>query len=68
MGRLKSNKKLASELSFDFAIGSVVCLQDSVLAFWKHGMQGKSFKSNEVGVTVVENPFSHVIFNRTVTL
>uniref|UniRef100_A0A8K9VH10 Mitogen-activated protein kinase kinase kinase kinase 5 n=1 Tax=Oncorhynchus mykiss TaxID=8022 RepID=A0A8K9VH10_ONCMY len=48
MGRLKSNKKLASELSFDFAIGSVVCLQDSVLAFWKHGMQGKSFKSNEV--------------------
>ncbi|XP_041710475.1 mitogen-activated protein kinase kinase kinase kinase 5 isoform X1 [Coregonus clupeaformis] len=47
-GRLKSNKKLASELSFDFTIGSVVCLQDSVLAFWRHGMQGKSFKSNEV--------------------
>ncbi|KAF4090476.1 hypothetical protein AMELA_G00052580 [Ameiurus melas] len=47
-GRLKSNKKLSSELSFDFYIGSVVCLQDSVLAFWKHGMQGKSFKSNEV--------------------
>ncbi|KAM6960709.1 mitogen-activated protein kinase kinase kinase kinase 5 [Aplochiton taeniatus] len=47
-GRLKPNKKLASELSFDFCIGSVVCLQDSVLAFWKHGMQGKSFKSNEV--------------------
>ncbi|XP_030626221.1 mitogen-activated protein kinase kinase kinase kinase 5 isoform X1 [Chanos chanos] len=47
-GKLKSNKKLASELSFDFCIDSVVCLQDSVLAFWKHGMQGKSFKSNEV--------------------
>ncbi|KAF7664225.1 hypothetical protein LDENG_00184950 [Lucifuga dentata] len=47
-GKLKSNKKLASELSFDFCIASVVCLQDSVLAFWKHGMQGKSFKSNEV--------------------
>ncbi|XP_024861673.1 mitogen-activated protein kinase kinase kinase kinase 5 isoform X1 [Kryptolebias marmoratus] len=47
-GKLKSNKKLASELSFDFCIGAVVCLQDSVLAFWKHGMQGKNFKSNEV--------------------
>ncbi|XP_024912417.1 mitogen-activated protein kinase kinase kinase kinase 5 isoform X4 [Cynoglossus semilaevis] len=47
-GRLKSNKKLASELSFDFCIESVVCLQDSVLAFWKHGMQGKRFKSNQV--------------------
>ncbi|CAI5764870.1 mitogen-activated protein kinase kinase kinase kinase 5 isoform X1 [Podarcis lilfordi] len=47
-GKLKSSKKLASELSFDFCIESVVCLQDSVLAFWKHGMQGKSFKSDEV--------------------
>ncbi|ELW47000.1 Cyclin-dependent kinase-like 1 [Tupaia chinensis] len=47
-GKLKSSKKLASELSFDFRIESVVCLQDSVLAFWKHGMQGKSFKSDEV--------------------
>ncbi|XP_063803627.1 mitogen-activated protein kinase kinase kinase kinase 5 [Pseudophryne corroboree] len=47
-GKLKSSRKLASELSFKFQIESVVCLQDSVLAFWKHGMQGKNFKSNEV--------------------
>uniref|UniRef100_A0A671KSL3 Mitogen-activated protein kinase kinase kinase kinase 5 n=1 Tax=Sinocyclocheilus anshuiensis TaxID=1608454 RepID=A0A671KSL3_9TELE len=26
----------------------ILSLQDSVLAFWKHGMQGKNFKSNEV--------------------
>ncbi|CAM9492936.1 unnamed protein product [Lampetra planeri] len=47
-GKLKSNKKQASELHFDFQIDFIVCLQDSVLAFWKHGMQGKSFKANEV--------------------
>ena len=27
---------------------SAVCLTDSVLAFHKHGMQGRSFKNNEV--------------------
>lgn len=26
----------------------VVCLQDSVLAFWSHGMQGRSLDTNEV--------------------
>lgn len=25
-----------------------VCLQDSVLAFWSHGMQGRSLDTNEV--------------------
>uniref|UniRef100_A0A673LEQ0 non-specific serine/threonine protein kinase n=1 Tax=Sinocyclocheilus rhinocerous TaxID=307959 RepID=A0A673LEQ0_9TELE len=33
-GRLKSSRKLSAELTFNFQIESIVCLQDSVLAFW----------------------------------
>jgi len=47
-GKLKSNKKQASELFFDFPINNIVVLADSVLAFHRHGMQGRSFKNNEV--------------------
>ncbi|XP_041629760.1 mitogen-activated protein kinase kinase kinase kinase 2 isoform X1 [Vulpes lagopus] len=39
---------LAPLLTFDFPIETVVCLQDSVLAFWSHGMQGRSLDTNEV--------------------
>ncbi|XP_059385623.1 mitogen-activated protein kinase kinase kinase kinase 3-like isoform X1 [Carassius carassius] len=51
-GRLKSSRKLSAELTFNFQIESIVCLQDSVLAFWRHGMQGRSFKSNEASPAV----------------
>lgn len=27
---------------------AIVCLQDSILAFWKHGLKGKSFHSDAV--------------------
>ncbi|NWZ91166.1 M4K3 kinase, partial [Nesospiza acunhae] len=54
-GRLKSSRKLTSELTFDFQIESIVCLQDSVLAFWKHGMQGRSFRSNEITQEISDN-------------
>ncbi|XP_053504347.1 mitogen-activated protein kinase kinase kinase kinase 6 isoform X2 [Ictalurus furcatus] len=43
-----SSKGLVSELTFDFSIETLVCLQDSVLAFWKHGLKGKSLQSGEV--------------------
>ncbi|XP_015218070.1 mitogen-activated protein kinase kinase kinase kinase 3 isoform X3 [Lepisosteus oculatus] len=54
-GRLKSSRKLSAELTFNFQIESIVCLQDSVLAFWKHGMQGRSFKSNEITQEISDN-------------
>ncbi|XP_075211270.1 MAP4K3-like protein hppy isoform X3 [Lycorma delicatula] len=47
-GRMKPNRKQISELYFDFPIESVVCLPDSVLAFHKHGVQGRSLKNGEV--------------------
>ncbi|XP_028284474.1 mitogen-activated protein kinase kinase kinase kinase 2 isoform X3 [Parambassis ranga] len=41
-------KELAAEINFDFLVETLVCLQDSVLAFWKHGLKGRSFHSDEV--------------------
>uniref|UniRef100_H3CGV5 Mitogen-activated protein kinase kinase kinase kinase n=1 Tax=Tetraodon nigroviridis TaxID=99883 RepID=H3CGV5_TETNG len=40
--------ELVTELVFGFPIETIVCLQDSVLAFWKHGLKGRSFYSDEV--------------------
>uniref|UniRef100_A0A7N6AA98 non-specific serine/threonine protein kinase n=1 Tax=Anabas testudineus TaxID=64144 RepID=A0A7N6AA98_ANATE len=54
-GKLKSSKKLLAELTFNFQIESIVCLQDSVLAFWRHGMQGRGLKSNEVTQEIVDS-------------
>lgn len=53
-GRLKNNRKQVSELQFDFPIESVVCLPDSVLAFHKHGVQGRSLKNGEVTQEIIE--------------
>uniref|UniRef100_A0A8C9WC78 Mitogen-activated protein kinase kinase kinase kinase n=1 Tax=Scleropages formosus TaxID=113540 RepID=A0A8C9WC78_SCLFO len=39
---------LASELDFGFRIETLVCLQDSVLAFWKHGLRGRCLQSSEI--------------------
>ncbi|XP_069698276.1 mitogen-activated protein kinase kinase kinase kinase 5 isoform X14 [Periplaneta americana] len=53
-GRLKSSRKQIPQLNFDFAVESIVCLPDSVLAFHKHGMQGRSFKNGEVTQEIVD--------------
>jgi hypothetical protein len=47
-GRVKCSKSQPAQLHFDFAIESIVVLQDSVLAFHRHGLQGRSFVTNEV--------------------
>uniref|UniRef100_A0A673ADV8 Mitogen-activated protein kinase kinase kinase kinase 2 n=1 Tax=Sphaeramia orbicularis TaxID=375764 RepID=A0A673ADV8_9TELE len=44
----RPSKELTAEMLFDFPVETLVCLQDSVLAFWKHGLKGKSFHSDEV--------------------
>ncbi|EDW09663.1 mitogen-activated protein kinase kinase kinase kinase 5 isoform X5 [Drosophila mojavensis] len=47
-GNPKQHKKMVAQLNFDFNVDSIVCLPDSVLAFHKHGMQGKSLRNGEV--------------------
>lgn len=47
-GKLKSSKRNLAELHFDCVVESLINLPDSVLAFHKHGMQGRSFRCNEV--------------------
>lgn len=42
------SKELAAEMAFDFKIETLVCLQDSMLAFWKHGLKGRTFHADEV--------------------
>lgn len=42
----------------DGSLAPPVCLQDSVLAFWSHGMQGRSLDTNEVSGTQEPGPGS----------
>ncbi|XP_041986044.1 mitogen-activated protein kinase kinase kinase kinase 5 isoform X2 [Aricia agestis] len=42
---------LPTRIQFDFHVDSVICLADSVLAFHRHGVQGRSLRSAGAGVT-----------------
>ncbi|CAM4516934.1 unnamed protein product [Leuciscus chuanchicus] len=42
------SKELVSDLDFDFSIETLVCLEESVLAFWKHGLKGRSLHNCEI--------------------
>ncbi|XP_061103523.1 mitogen-activated protein kinase kinase kinase kinase 6 isoform X2 [Conger conger] len=55
-------RDMTSDLTFDFAIETLVCLQDSVLAFWKHGLVGRSLHNNEVTQEITdESRIFHVL-------
>ncbi|XP_044008476.1 mitogen-activated protein kinase kinase kinase kinase 5 isoform X3 [Aphidius gifuensis] len=47
-GKPRTSKKQLTEMQFKFQIESIICLPDSVLAFHKNGMQGRSLKNGEV--------------------
>uniref|UniRef100_A0A5S6QZ18 Mitogen-activated protein kinase kinase kinase kinase n=1 Tax=Trichuris muris TaxID=70415 RepID=A0A5S6QZ18_TRIMR len=47
-GRLKSSRYAPAEITFPFNIEHIICLSDSVLAFHKYGVQGRSFIDSQV--------------------
>uniref|UniRef100_A0A336MSM1 Mitogen-activated protein kinase kinase kinase kinase n=1 Tax=Culicoides sonorensis TaxID=179676 RepID=A0A336MSM1_CULSO len=53
-GQPKHSKKFISQINFDFKIESIVCLPDSVLAFHKHGMQGRSLRNGEITQNITD--------------
>ncbi|XP_078393547.1 mitogen-activated protein kinase kinase kinase kinase 3-like, partial [Cetorhinus maximus] len=54
--------RMGAELTFRFCVQTVVCLQDSVLAFWRHGMQGQSLQSTEITQEITdETRMFHVL-------
>ncbi|KAL4703955.1 hypothetical protein ACJJTC_009560 [Scirpophaga incertulas] len=40
--------KLLDRIHFDFTVDSILCLADSVLAFHRHGVQGRSLRNADV--------------------
>ncbi|XP_058876345.1 mitogen-activated protein kinase kinase kinase kinase 5-like isoform X2 [Acipenser ruthenus] len=47
-GAVKSQRKQLSEVSYSFAVESVVYFEDSILALWKHGWQRRDVRFSEV--------------------
>lgn len=48
LGFPKQSKKYISRLEFSLNVDSIVCLTDSLLAFHKNGMQGRSLRNGEI--------------------
>ncbi|XP_025191259.1 mitogen-activated protein kinase kinase kinase kinase 5 isoform X1 [Melanaphis sacchari] len=53
-GNLKQDKNQINQLYFDFTVESIVRLSDSILAFHKNGVQGRSLLNGEVTQEIVD--------------
>uniref|UniRef100_A0AAY4A217 Non-specific serine/threonine protein kinase n=1 Tax=Denticeps clupeoides TaxID=299321 RepID=A0AAY4A217_9TELE len=57
-----TSKNVTSRMTFDFCIETLVSLEDSVLAFWKHGLRGRRLGSSEVTQEITdESRIFHVL-------
>ena len=55
-GKVSSRSTIpVTEFHFDFIISSIVCLTDGFLAFHRHGMQGRSYASDEVTQDITDD-------------
>ncbi|XP_050680329.1 mitogen-activated protein kinase kinase kinase kinase 5 isoform X2 [Leptidea sinapis] len=50
----RKRSKLLQRIEFDFQIDSILCLADSVLAFHRHGVQGRSLRNADVTQEIVD--------------
>ncbi|CAH2098899.1 unnamed protein product [Euphydryas editha] len=51
----RRRNKLPSRIQFDFHIDSILCLADSVLAFHRHGVQGRSLRNADVTQEITDH-------------
>ncbi|CAB3247201.1 unnamed protein product [Arctia plantaginis] len=55
----KRRGKLLNRIQFDFNIDSILCLADSVLAFHRHGVQGRSLRNAEITQEITDHSRSY---------
>ncbi|XP_026484079.1 mitogen-activated protein kinase kinase kinase kinase 5 isoform X1 [Vanessa tameamea] len=51
----RRRNKLPSRIQFDFHIDSILCLADSVLAFHRHGVQGRSLRNADITQEITDH-------------
>lgn len=69
-GRRKVSRRKVSELVFDFVVKNVVCLNDSVLALHRHGVEGRSLEDGQVTQKILDTSRLYTVLgtDRTIAL